>query len=61
MYICYIRCSLSYETVSHLLKEVGKVDLGAKRLRELDVRRNTGGVDVEVVRKARWKLDVLKI
>ena len=35
---------MSYETVSHLLKEVGKVDLGAKRLRELDVRRNTGGV-----------------
>ena len=52
---------MSYETVSHLLKEVGKVDPGAKRLRELDVRRNTGGVDVEVVRKARWKLDVLKI
>ena len=61
MYICYIRCSLSYETVSHLLEEVGRVDMGAKRLRELDVRRNTGGVDVEVVRKARWKLDVLKI
>lgn len=55
------RCSLSYETVSHLLEEVGKVDLGANRLRELDVRRNTSGVDVEVVRMARWKLDVLKI
>ena len=52
---------MSYETVSHLLEEVGKVDLGAKRLRELDVRRNTSGVDAEVVRKARWKLDVLKI
>ena len=47
--------------MSHLLEEVGKVDLGAKRLRELDIRRNTGGVDVEAVRKARWKLDVLKI
>ena len=47
--------------MSHLLEEVGKVDLGAKRLRELDVRRNTSGVDVEVVKKARWKLDVLKI
>ena len=52
---------MSYETVSHLLEEVDMVDLGAKRLRELDVRRNTSGVDVEVVRKARWKLDVLKI
>ena len=52
---------MSYETVSHLLEKVGKVDLGAKRLRELDVGRNTSGVDVEVVRKARWKLDVLKI
>ena len=52
---------MSYETVSHLLKEVGRVNMGAKRLRELDIRRNTGGVDVEVVRKARWKLDVLKI
>ena len=61
MYICFTRCSLSYETVSHLLEEVDMVDLGAKRLRELDVRRNTSGVDVEVVRKARWKLDVLKI
>ena len=55
------RCSLSFETVSHLLKEVATRVQGKKRLRELDVSRNTSGVDPGLVIRARRQLDVLKI
>jgi len=55
------RCSLNFVTVSHLLKEVAARVQGKKRLRELDVSRNTGGVDLDLVIRARRQLDVLKI
>ena len=55
------RCSLSFETVSHLLEEVATRVQDKKRLRELDVSRNTSGVDFDLVIRARRRLDVLKI
>ena len=55
------RCSLNFVTVSHLLKEVATRVQGKRRLRELDVSRNTSGVDLDLVIRARRQLDVLKI
>ena len=54
------RCSLTFEAVSHLLKEVATRVQG-KRLRELDVSRNTSEVDLDLVIRARRRLDVLKV
>merc|ERR1712130_810245 len=54
------RCSLSFETVSHVLEEV-TTRVQGKRLRELDMRRNTSGVDLDQVIRARRQLDVLKV
>jgi len=54
------RCSLSLETVSYLLEEVATRVQG-KRLRELDVNKNTSGVDLGLVIRARYQLDVLKV
>ena len=72
-YVCFIkcsqtlgyryfsfRCSLSLETVSYLLEEVATRVQG-KRLRELDVNKNTSGVDLGLVIRARCQLDVLKV
>ena len=56
----FVRCSLSFETVSHLLEEVGTRE-GGMRLRELDVRRNTSEVDSGLLIRARRRLDVLKV
>jgi len=47
--------------VSHLLEEVATRVQDKKRLRELDVSRNTSGVDFDLVIRARRRLDVLKI
>ena len=58
--IHYFRCSLSFETVSYLLEEVATRVQG-KRLRELDVNRNTSGVDLGLVIRARSRLDVLRV
>ena len=55
------RCSLRFETVSHLLEEVATRVQDKKRLRELDVSRNTSGVDFDLVIMARRQLDMLKI
>ena len=54
------RCSLSLETVSYLLEEVATRVQG-KKLRELDVNKNTSGVDLGLVIRARYQLDVLKV
>ena len=58
--IHFFRCSLSFETVSHLLEEVGTRE-GGMRLRELDVRRNTSETASSLVIRARRRLDVLKV
>ena len=59
-HILYLRCSLSFETVNHLLEEVATKDKG-KRLRELDMRWNTIGVDLDLVMRARRQLNLFKI
>ena len=58
--IYFVRCSLGFETVSHLLEEVATREKG-KRLRELDVRRNASEADRNLVIRARRWLDVLKV
>ena len=59
-HIYYLRCSLSFETVNYLLEEVATKDKG-KRLRELDMRWNTIGVDLDLVMRARRQLNLFKI
>ena len=44
-----------------MLEKVAIRVQGKNRLRELDVSRNTSGVDLDLVIKARRQLDVLKI
>ena len=46
--------------MSYLLEEVATRVQG-KRLRELDVNRNTSGVDLGLVIRARSRLDVLRV
>ena len=46
--------------MSHLLEEVA-TRKKVRRLRELNVSRNTSGVDLDLVIRARRRLDVLKI